>query len=146
MRAGGFELNDYSLQSVDCLYKEMVGGTYSNKKRNKYFVFEPHPGMKGRIIMTDDGPLSRSGALTVEEQYEKLLAMGLVEEGDLIFVTHDRQGKDISHVMMVSSADESEIKYCGETTARYDEPLSTYMKDARQNKRKPRIEIILLHK
>ncbi|MBQ2701136.1 MAG: amidase domain-containing protein [Clostridia bacterium] len=146
LREGGFELNDYSLQSVDCLYKELSGGEYKNPKRKKHFVFDPHPGVKGKIVLDDKGPLAQQDTLTVEQQYEKLLATGVVSAGDVIFVTHDRKGKDISHVMIVNGTDESEIRYCGETTARYDHPLSAYIEGERKNNRKPHIEIFLLHK
>lgn len=149
LRAAGMKLDDNSLVKVDQLYAELTGGSYGKKQ------FEKHPQVRGTLIICEGGPLSENGTLSVEEQYAKIVEMGIVKPGDVAFMateTYSKKAeKDLSHVVIFNRAAEDGLYYCGDTTGRYDEPLDYYIADRRTQKKpgggmfSPYMEIVLFH-
>lgn len=140
LEAGGFQLDDESLSRVDCLYAEIVGGMYRDKK------FDPHPAVKDVIVLAENGPKSQGGRLSVEQQYTALVQDGIVEPGDIIFFASADAESDLSHVGIVSKVDDQEIYYNGETKSRFERPTAEYFLDRRNIKKAPYLEIIQLIK
>ena len=91
----------------------------------------------------------------MEEQYAKIVEMGLVKPGDVAFMAAETEEEDdemdLSHVVIFNRAAEDGLYYCGDTTGRYNEPLDTYIEDRRTHKKpgggmfSPYMEIVLLY-
>ena len=114
-------------------------------------------GLCGRGVLKiyEGGPLSENGTLSVEEQYAKIVEMGIVKPGDVAFMATERGKKkdemDLSHVVIFNRVTEDGLYCCGDTTGRYDEPLDNYMVDRRTQKKpgggtfSPYMEIVLFY-